>query len=266
MLSKSSLELIEASQGWRQNRVEMLDLPEGEVVVKGQRPARGPWRFRMLSGLARCTSNPLLKPVPAPGGPEAQATEVRRLQALNEAGVAVPEVLHHGDRFIVLRRIHGEALQDRFTGSPRVALQAFVMGLDGLLDLHHRHQYLSQAFARNILVQGHQSGHRLWYIDFEDDPAQVMDLPDAQARDLLAYLLSAVWISRAPRAGLMAAWASAAHEASPEVMVRVRRAVQGLSWLRQLPRERKPWGRDVVTVQALAEFMHHWLNTDSAHS
>lgn len=266
MLSKASLEQIDASPGWRQHRVEMLELPEGSVVVKGQRPGRGPWRFRLMAGLARCTSNPLLKPVPAPGGSEAQATEVRRLQALSQAGVLVPEVLHHGDGFIVLRRIHGDALQDRFTGSPRVALQAFVMGLDGLLDLHRRQQYLSQAFARNILVQGHQAGHRLWYIDFEDDPGQVMDLADAQARDLLTYLLSAVWISRAPRAGLMAAWTSAAHEAQPEVVARVRRAVQGLAWLRHLPRERKPWGRDVVTVQALAEFMSHWVTTDSAHS
>lgn len=262
MLSKSSLELIEASQGWRQNRIEMFDLPEGEVVVKGQRPARGPWRFRIMSGLASFTHNPLLKPVPAPGGREAQATEVRRLQALAAAGVQVPEVLHHGDRFIVLRKIAGEPLQQRFVGTPRVALQAFAMGLEGLQDLHRRQQYLSQAFARNILVQG----QTLWFIDFEDDPLQAMDLADAQARDLLAFLLSAVWVSRAPRTGLMATWTAASTQSSPEVMARVRRAVAGLAWLRHLPRERKPWGRDVVTVQALAEFMHHWIHSSPASS
>lgn len=262
MLSAASLQAIEASPGWRQHRVEMFDLPEGRVVVKGQRPARGPWRFRLLSALARCTRNPLLRPVPARGGAEAQAVEVRRLRTLAAAGVQVPEVLHHGPEYIVLRRIDGDALQQQFLAEPAQALAAFGLGLAGLLDLHHRGQYLSQAFARNILLcQG-----QLWYIDFEDDPLQAMDLPDAQARDLMAYLLSSIWINRAARPDLMSVWSAAAHRLDRPLLQRVRQAAQGLAWLRHLPRERKPWGRDVVTVQALAEFLHHWNTSEPALS
>lgn len=262
MLSSNSVRTIEASPGWRQHRVEMFDLPEGRVVVKGQRPARGPWRFRVLSALARVTRNPLLRPVPAPGGAAAQATEVGRLRALASSGVQVPELMHQGPDYIVLRRVNGQPLQDRFTAEAEAALGAFKLGLDGLVDLHRRGQYLSQGFARNMLL----TPEGLWYIDFEDDPLQVMDLPDAQARDLMSYLLSAVWISRASRGDLMAAWRAVAQRIAPEVIGRVRAAAQVLCWLRHLPRERKPWGRDVVTVQALAEFMHHWNTSEPALS
>lgn len=262
MLSAASLHTIETSPGWRQHRVEMFELPEGRVVVKGQRPARGPWRFRVLSALSRCTRNPLLRPVPARGGAAAQATEVRRLRTLAAAGVRVPEVLHQGEGFIVLRRVEGDALQQHFLADPATALSAFRQGLDGLLDLHRRGQYLSQAFARNILV----SQGQLWYIDFEDDPLEAMPLPTAQARDLMAYLLSAVWVHSAPRAELMAVWSAVAVRVAPPVLQQVRQAARGLAWLRHLPRERKPWGRDVVTVQALAEFMHHWNTFEPALS
>lgn len=262
MLSAASLHTIEASPGWRQHRVEMFELPEGRVVVKGQRPARGPWRFRLLSVLSRCTRNPLLRPVPARGGAAAQAIEVGRLRALAAAGVCVPEVLHHADQFIVLRRVDGEALQQHFVGEPAQALSAFRQGLEGLLDLHRRGQYLSQAFARNIL----RSQGQLWFIDFEDDPLEAMPLHTAQARDLMAYLLSAIWVHSAPRADLMAVWTVESRRVAPPVIQQVRQAARGLAWLRHLPRERKPWGRDVVTVQALAEFMHHWNTSEPALS
>ena len=260
MLTPDAIARIEASQGWRQHRVEMFDLPQGRVVVKGQRPARGPWRFRVLSALASITRNPLLRPVPAPGGPAAQAIEIRRLQTLSAAGVRVPRVLHQAADYFVMSRIEGPSLGAHFAVSATEALSAVARGLGGLCELHARGQYLSQGFARNILeVDG-----ALHFIDFEDDPLQVMDLPDAQARDLLTFMLSAVWASRASRADLMAVWRQACLHVSPEVLARVRRATQGLAWLRHLPTERKPWGRDVVTVQAMAAFMAQWNTEESA--
>lgn len=262
MLSPASLQTIEASAGWRQHRIEMIDLPEGPVVVKGQRPPRGPWRFRVLSALSRGTRNPLLRPVPAPGGRAAQDTEVRRLRQLAQAGVKVPGLLHQGEHFIVLQRIAGESLQSRLSGPPEAAVAAFGLGLHGLLDLHRRGQYLSQGFARNMLV----CDGAVWYIDFEDDPLQAMGLPDAQARDLLAYLQSTVWLYRGPKDALMHVWSRVAASEPPAVQACVRRAVRGLAWLRHLPRRRKPWGRDVVAVQALADFLHHWTPSEPALS
>ena len=36
----------------------------------------------------------------------------------------------------------------------------------------------------------------------------------------------------------------------------VKRAASAFSWLRILPKKRKPWGRDVVSVQAAAQVLH----------
>lgn len=261
MLSPQSLRTIESSQGWRQHRIEMFDLgEEGAVVVKGQRPPRGPLRFRLLSGLSAMTRNPLLRPVPSPGGRAAQQTEAARLQKLAAVGIRVPEILHASQDYLVLRRVMGQSLQSHFERDPAQALAAFEAGLVGLQDVHHRHQYLSQGFARNILLEG----ERLWFIDFEDDPLQAMSLVDAQARDVLAYLLSSVWINRAPRQALMSVWSTHFHRWSADIQNRVRQATSGLAWMRYLPRQRKPWGRDVVTVQALAEFLYHWNISEPA--
>jgi len=262
VLSPTSLQTIEASAGWRQHRIEMMDLPEGPVVVKGQRPARGPWRFRVLSALARCTRSPLLRPVPAPGGRVGQDIEVRRLLQLAQAGVAVPALLHQGERFIVLQRIAGHSLQSRLSAAIDEAARAFELGLRGLLEVHQRGQCLSQGFARNMLV----CDGKVWYIDFEDDPLQAMALPDAQARDCLTYLQSTVWLYRGPVNDLMNVWSRHAALESPAVQACLYRAVRGLAWLRHLPRRRKPWGRDVVAVQALADFLHHWTPSEPALS
>ncbi|WP_424894636.1 hypothetical protein [Tepidimonas sp. HKU79] len=102
MLSVESVQRIEMSPGWRRHRVEILDVAEGRVVVKGQRPPRSAARFWLMSSLARVVRHPLLRPVPAPGGAAAQATELRRLQALARSGVPVPAVLHQAPDFIVL--------------------------------------------------------------------------------------------------------------------------------------------------------------------
>jgi hypothetical protein len=53
--------------------------------------------------------------------------------------------------------------------------------------VHVRGQHLSQAFDRN-LVQCPDGV--IGYIDFEDDPAEVMTLAECQARDWLSYLHS----------------------------------------------------------------------------
>ena len=49
MISLTSIARIESSTVWRQKRVEIIDLPEGRMLVKGQRPLRGPWAHRVLN-------------------------------------------------------------------------------------------------------------------------------------------------------------------------------------------------------------------------
>lgn len=254
MLSAASLRRIEASQGWRRHRIEVIALPEGRVVVKGQRPRRPAARFWLMRVLARCTRNPLLRPVPAPGGAAAQATEVRRLRTLAASGVRVPALWHEGPDYLVLEHVDGVPLSTLLADAPERAEAAFRQALHALADVHARGQYLSQAFARNTLVTADD-----WvYLDFEDDPLDVMSLPDAQARDWLAFLLSAVWFTNAPADALARHWTAVQPRLAPGVRDRILAAARRLAWLRHLPTRRDPWGRDVVSLQALAGFLADW--------
>lgn len=105
MLSARSIEIIESSPGWRRHRIEFFDLPEGRMVVKGQRPARGPWAHRVLNGIAALAGVPCLKAVPVHGGQKAQDVEVRRLRALAAVGVRVPKVLHVAQDYFVMENM-----------------------------------------------------------------------------------------------------------------------------------------------------------------
>ncbi|WP_143892965.1 hypothetical protein [Tepidimonas sediminis] len=163
-------------------------------------------------------------------------------------------MLHVADDHLVLGYVRGSALPRLLAAEPGQAMHAFNLALDGLAYVHRQGQYLSQAFARNAIV----SDKGLVYLDFEDDPRTVMSLPDAQTRDWLALLLSSVWICRASRAAMLAAWRAMEATLDPDVRSRLRHVARRLAWLRHLPRSRRPWGRDVVTVQALASFLHDW--------
>ena len=259
MLSAASISRIEQSQGWRRNRIEMLELGEGAVVVKGQRPGRGPLRFWLMHAIARCSRNPVLKPVPNRGGSDAQQTELRRLHDLQQAGVSVPNVLHVAHDYIVLQRIEGHHLDHCMRSASHSSVEAFQMGADALLDLHAKGQYLSQAFARNML--NHQ-GH-IVFIDFEDDPLLVMSLQQAQVRDWLSYVLSCIWGSHASREDLMQVWSTVTQRMPLSLLIAIQGAIKSFAWMRHLSQNRKPWGRDMVMVQAAAAFLHQW-NTESA--
>lgn len=259
MLSEASLRLVQAAQGWRQHRIQVMDLAEGRVVVKGQRAPRAAWRYTPLNWLAKAVDLPLLMAVPAPGGAEGQAIEVRRLRALEEAGIPVPPLLHVAHDHMVLGFVSGPALPKLLAADSEQAGYAFNLALASLADVHRRGQYLSQAFARNAIL----SEDGLVYLDFEDDPRSVMSLPDAQARDWLTLLLSSVWICQADRASMLATWRAREATLSADVRDRLRRATRRLAWLRRLPRHRRPWGRDIVSIQALASFLYDWERSSS---
>ena len=59
--------------------------------------------------------------------------------------------------------------------------------------VHRSGQYLSQAFARNIIVC---NDSQIGFIDFEDDPGRYMPLERCQSRDYLCYLQSLEVVSK----------------------------------------------------------------------
>jgi tRNA A-37 threonylcarbamoyl transferase component Bud32 len=249
-MTPADLQRIRASATWRAQRIEVFhDTSRGSVLVKGQRAARPAWRYRLLNGFAGLAGLPLLRAVPAHAGARAQQIEVQRLRSLAAAGVVVPQVLHVDAEFFVQSYL-GDSRLDALLQQAAAALW-WQRGLQALVMLHAREQYLSQAFARNFIAFGDQ----LAMIDFEDDPLEVMPLEQAQARDWLAYLHSSARLLHTQTPAQQAAAievlrAELARECAP-----VRRLVgdsaRRLRWVQRLSaRDGRGWRRHVAILQA----------------
>jgi len=255
MMSATSIARIEASPVWAARRVEIFDLPEGRVLVKGQRAQRSPWPHRILNWFARLAGVPYLKAVPVHGGARSQTIELQRLQALAQAGLPVPKVLHVAERYFVMSYLGPTDLAVTLREQGLRAFGLWSAALEQLLEVHARGQYLSQCFARNMIVSQKFDG----LIDFEDDPLEVMSLVEAQSRDWLIFLQSSLWNLGAPPAVLDRALRDVLRRESPAVRATLRHAARRLAWLRWLPGNRGVWGKDFVSLQAVADalYRHH---------
>jgi len=193
--------------------------------------------------------------VPMPGGTAAQEIEVRRLRQLAGAGVAVPRVLHVESEFFVMEHLAGPDLARLLATDPVRHLPAWERGLAFILGAHARGQCFGQATARNLIA----TADGIAAVDFEEDPLQVMPLPHAQARDWLLYLHSTAWLLMpGKRQDLVPVWDRVVRCDEREVVALLEAAARRLGWLRCLPGQRRPWGRDVVCLQAAAAFLHAW--------
>ncbi len=255
MISLTAVARIEASTIWRERRVQVMDLPEGRMLVKGQRAVRSPWPHRVLNMFAWMAGVPYLKAVPVHGGARSQAIEIERLQALRQAGLAVPEIHHVASDYFVMSYLGSNDLARALREQGSGAYGLWMAAMEHLLLVHARGQYLSQCFARNIIVSDRFSG----MIDFEDDPLEVMTLEQAQARDWLVFLQSSLWNLALEPERLDAALRQVLAQELPPVRKVLAHAARRLSWLRHLPTNRRIWGKDFVSLQAVGEAMyrHH---------
>lgn len=256
-LMPEDVNVIERSQFWLTQRLDVIHTSVGPVLVKAQRQQRHPIRYALLSVLALLLKLPMIKAAPAPGGADAQNIEVLRLRALREAGVQVPAVLHTAPKWFAIEYVDAPnllaSIQREAPMPERLAI--WLQGAKAIGHVHARGQALSQAFARNCLWYHGQT----WFIDFEDDPVSVMPLAHAQARDWLAYLHSTVWVLReqgAHWADLLSKYEQCKQIFRRPVAEIVQTTSRRMTWLRYLPQSRKSWGRDVVQLQALGEFFY----------
>jgi hypothetical protein len=234
------------------------------VWLKKAGPRHGKWGYRVMAAVARMVRLDIIKPVPNPGGEAAIATEARRLKQLAAAGLRVPVVLaqqadgllisdlgESGRATVVLQ----ERLDQAAAAGPAALLAVWREGLAAIAAVHVRGQHLSQAFDRN-LVQCPDG--TIGYIDFEDDPAEVMTLAECQARDWLSYLHSTAMMleAAAPQAAGQH-WHAALAGVSDEVRERIANAARRMKWAQKLPASRR-WGRDTQRVRAVARLLGRW--------
>lgn len=259
-----SLGQVEHDMAQNPARVIVSTIVNGQysqVVIKRQEDARPQLGYVLLKWMAAALRQPLFRPVPAPGGQFAQQIEIRRLQSLNQAGVNVPRVLHVASDWIALECVGSTSLEEliRDTTDTNQQLAYWTAGLAAILDVHHKDQNLSQVFVRNMMW--HQD--QVFFIDFEDDPASILGLDQAQARDWLLYLLSTAWLLKAPIAQIIATLDHYIQQDRLAVSNAFYQATRSVAWLRHLPNRRKPWGRDVITAHALGEVVYQYRNHNS---
>jgi hypothetical protein len=234
------------------------------VWLKKAGPRHGRARYYLLALCARLFRLDVLTPVPNPGGEAAIAIEARRLAELGATGLRVPAVLAQQPDGLLLSDLgqSGRApvmLQERLeqaaANGPAALLAAWREGLAAIAAVHACGCYLSQAFARNLVLC---PDGVIGYIDFEDDPGATLTLAECQARDWLSYLHStAALVDAASPHTAGAHWNAALTIASDAVRQRLVLAAKHMRWLRHLPASRR-FGRDTQRVRAAALLLARW--------
>lgn len=234
------------------------------VWLKKAGPRHGKWGYRVMAAVARMARLDIIKPVPNPGGEAAIATEARRLRQLAAAGLRVPRVLAEQADGLLISDLGASGrgtvvLQERLdqaaTAGPAALLAVWREGLAAIATVHAHGQHLSQAFDRN-LVQCPDGV--IGYIDFEDDPSEVMTVAECQARDWLSYLHStAMMLEAAAPDAAGQHWHAALADVNADVRERIANAARRMKWAQKLPASRR-WGRDTQRVRAVARLLGRW--------
>lgn len=191
-------------------------------------------RLAALGGVARRLRVPALLPAPRHGAEAARQTELRRLEILRAAGLTVPEVLEAGPGYIILSH-QGRPLAARLRdGDVDPDTRALLLqdAAGAIARAHDAGMYLGQPLARNITLDDEG---RVAFIDFEEDPGEVMGLDEAQVRD---WLLFAYGCARRLPAGapeLAAALQTGLAAARPAVGAGLADAVERLRFIERLP-------------------------------
>ena len=137
----------------------------------------------LLNFVARRFHLDALRPPPHRGGDAARQTEARRLGELQAQGVNVPSVLGSGHAALVLGD-NGSSFNTCLREADDAGRDVLVAAaMQAMAAAHARGAYFGQPLPRNLTWDGQRVG----FIDFEEDPLEVMDLDQAQARDWLMF-------------------------------------------------------------------------------
>lgn len=210
------------------------------------------WRYQLLAGMARLLQHPALQPVRPHGGTAGIQNEAHRLTCLVDAGLHVPHLLAQGDHWLLISDLGHTTLESLIRHSSQgKQLEYWQRGAGYIRQAHRAGQYLSQAFARNLVWSAE---HGLGAIDFEDDPISAMPLAQAQVRDWLPYFFSTAIFFKDRLPLLCAAIHKALAEEDAAVRDGVYTALRRTAWLRALrwlpPRMQR---RDVLKTQCFGE-------------
>ncbi len=211
--------------------VTRLDMQGRKTWFKSYSTGRRRARLRLLDLVARGMGVPALRPPSHGGGADACEIEARRLHELAATGIRVPEVLAESTQALLLSDI-GETFSSvlaRVEQAERVQLIA--RAASALAHAHAKDSYIGQPLARNITMTADGS---IGFIDFEEDPREVMTLQQAQVRDWLLFTVGVSRYFTHAEDVLAAIIADAMRDAAPPVQEALVETAQRLSWVGRL--------------------------------
>lgn len=141
-------------------------------------------RLAALRGVVNRIGVPSLLPPPHHVGDAARATEERRLLQLSNAGIRVPPLVGSGCGVLILGDLGTTLAGSLRSANGYEAEELFAGAARALADAQRLAGYVGQPQARNITVDAQR---RFGFIDFEEDPGEVMPLEQARTRDWLVF-------------------------------------------------------------------------------
>ena len=226
--------------------IQSYELNGQKVWLKKAAKRHSTWIYIPLQWFSKWLGLSMLAPVANHGGNTAICCELQRIQVLKKQRIHVPDILASQPDAILLKDAsangdpviqldHALAIQS----SSEKRLQLFHEAIDAVEHIHLKKSYLSEAFARNILVDRQ---HIFAFIDFETDPAQYLSLADCQTRDWLCFIFSTSHHFKADELTQVADALAHTLRLHPATWQDVCRVGQKISWLLALTPEKL--GRD----------------------
>jgi tRNA A-37 threonylcarbamoyl transferase component Bud32 len=212
---------------------------------------------RVQKAIARLLVNPMLLPTVSVGGQAGLAYEFERLHELREKGLPVAKPIALTEGWFATGDM-GTPLQDLLDHQDDEGQRERTLkdGAEALARLHKAGEWHGSGQVRDLV----QTKDGIGFIDFEEDLMAVMSLAQAQARDLLLFLISTARYAKGQNNPIPQALAAYAAIAPGTVWPEIRR----LSWLLGfVHRALAPWraklGRDarqaLLAVEALKEHL-----------
>ena len=200
--------------------------------LKLSMPQPPAWRYQLQAGIASLLGLPAMRPVRPQGGAAGIGNEADLLARLAAAGLRAPTLMARGDHWLLMSDLGQTTLDSLIRGAdPAARLAYWQQGADYIQQVHRAGQYLSQAFARNLVWSAE---HGLGAIDFEDDPITAMPLAQAQIRDWLPFLFSTAIYFKDSLPTLCAAVRNALDKEDAAVRHGLYTALRRTAWLRSL--------------------------------
>ncbi len=167
-----------------QQWVSRLPYNDEFIWLKRRPPSKKTMWHRLLFALTYLIPIPIFYPTVAEDDLLAEAS---RLDLFARKGIAVPEVLLVTANYLVTKD-SGQDLKSYLENIPPVQQQHVLeQAIQALLHLHQQGLCHGRPFLRDMTINNNQ----IYFLDLEEDPLKVMNLAQAQARDLWLFLNSA---------------------------------------------------------------------------